>query len=289
MIFISSFCRGAKNIKIALQELVNAGIRNIELNSGKKCIINVTKVLEKFKRKYDLNFLIHNYFPPPEDSFVLNLASQNQIILTRTIEHCKNAIKLAGKLKAPIYSVHAGIRLDPHPCELGKPIKLTNIVPYEKAYQTLVHSLAVLCDYALDFDVEIAVENNVLAPFNLKNGKNTRSFICESDEFIRLFKDMQGTNLKALIDVGHLNVTSITLGFNKIDFINTLKEKISLFHLSGNNGVEDIHGMIDEHSWFWDVLRNFRNAKFVIESHNITVEQIKLAEQICREKLLRRS
>jgi len=288
MMFFSSYCIDAKDTESAICRLAtDADIRNIELNNGRKHVSGITGNLAGLKKKYGLNFLIHNYFPPPKIEFVLNLASQNQSALSRSITHCKNAIKLAGELKAPVYSVHAGLRLDPSSPELGKPVKQANLVPYEAAYKTLARSLAILCDYARDFSVEIAVENNVLAPFNLNRGKNELLLMCEAREFLTLFKDVRKANLKALIDMGHLNVTSATLGFDKADFINKLKDRIALFHLSDNKGVEDTHGLISERSWFWDALRDFKDTKCVIESRNLTLEQIKLTKRIYQSKGLR--
>lgn len=285
MMFFSTSCLFSENIKRNLERLINAGVRNIELSSSERCLFNVADFFARIKEKYVLNFLIHNYFPPPREKFVLNLASQNRIILGMTLNHCKGAIRLAGRVKAPVYSVHSGMRLDPHPTELGKPIRQSSVVSYDTAYNTLVQSLIILCDYARNFNVEISVENHVLAPFNLNNGRNELLLMCESDEFLQLFQDVKRDNLKVLVDLGHLKVTSMTLGFDKVDFIDKLKDKISVFHLSDNNGLEDTHGMIGEESWFWDVLSSFRGANCVIESHKLTMEQIKLSKQICREKL----
>lgn len=285
MIFFSVSSIQAQSIGQIFKGLADAGVQNIELNGTNGYDSDIENTLEEFKERYNLKFLIHNYFPPPKDAFVLNLASLDKDILHQTIIHAKRAVRLAGKLKIPVYSVHAGMRLDPHPAELGKQIKQISPVPYEQSYEIFVRSLTDLCDFARDFNVDIAVENHVLSPFNLKSGRNDLCLICEADEFLRLFKDVRCPNLKALVDLGHLNITSRTLGFDKIDFINKLKDNICVFHLHHNDGVEDTHEMINDQDWFWEALGKFKDRCFVVESHNLTPGQISKAYEICRRRL----
>jgi len=45
-----------------------------------------------------LNYLIHNYFPPPSKPFVLNLASLDDKLYKQSIDLCINAIKLSKNL-----------------------------------------------------------------------------------------------------------------------------------------------------------------------------------------------
>ena len=284
IISFSTSCINSEDIECSLKALIDAGIRHIELNDGQNYIPNIDDMLTRLKDEYNLNFLIHNYFPPSKDKFVLNLASQDKVILQRTIDHCKKALQLAHELKVPVYSVHAGFRQDFNPLEMGRPIRQTKPVSYQRAYDTFVQSLGQLCDYAGNFNVEIAVENHVMASFNLRNGKNELLLLCEADEFLQLFKDIRKNNLKALVDLGHLKVTAVTFGFDKRDFINKLKDKIALFHLSDNNGLKDTHEIINEDSWFWDILGDFSDARYVIESWNLSLEQIKKSQNICQTK-----
>ncbi len=65
----------------------------------------------------------HNYFPAPKVPFVLNLASTNNDIRNKSIEHCKKGLWLAKKSFAPFYTAHAGFCVDPKPHELGDKIQ----------------------------------------------------------------------------------------------------------------------------------------------------------------------
>ena len=75
MIFVSTCgfrdIDGAK----AAKKMINAGIRNIELSGG---LYNKKTVSSLIKTSDRANLQIHNYFPPPEIPFVLNLASTNK-------------------------------------------------------------------------------------------------------------------------------------------------------------------------------------------------------------------
>ncbi|MFH0779318.1 MAG: sugar phosphate isomerase/epimerase family protein [Parcubacteria group bacterium] len=274
MLYLSSSCFAGKNIDEIIASSVEAGVHNIELSNGEKEIPNVLNRLLKFKRKHKLNFLVHNYFPPPAYAFVLNLASQDKIILRKSVEHCKRAIVLASRIECPVYSVHAGFRTNPAPSELGKKIDINGIAPYDIAYSTMVDSLKKLCAFAHKFKVKIAVENHEISKANLINGKNELLLMCAADEFMRLFSDVSSPDLQILVDLGHLNVSATTLGFDKFEFIEKLKNRIALFHASHNNGQKDEHKPVTEKSWFWPIIRKFKNIDCVVESHNLDVKSI---------------
>ena len=62
---------------------------------------------------------MHNYFPPPEIDFVINIASLNTEIYEKSINQCIKAINLSKKLGASAYSIHAGFLIDPGVKEIG--------------------------------------------------------------------------------------------------------------------------------------------------------------------------
>ena len=70
---------------------------------------------------------MHNYFPPPKNPFVLNLASSNNKILNLSLKHICKAIKLTSRIGAKYYSFHAGFLVDPMVDRLGKKFDLTKI------------------------------------------------------------------------------------------------------------------------------------------------------------------
>ena len=132
MIYISTSCIKEKNIIDVLKILVKNNIKNIELSGGTKNFKGLEDQLIRFVDKENINVRIHNYFPPPENDFVINIASLNSEIHDKSINHCLKAIKLAKKLGSDKYSIHAGFLLDPGVKEIGLGNKLE-----KKIYMTI--------------------------------------------------------------------------------------------------------------------------------------------------------
>ena len=77
----------------------------------------------------------HNYFPAPEKPFVLNLASVNDEIRNRSVQHCINGLRLASLASSPFFSAHAGFCVDPNPSELGKQLKQHSNIDKKKSWK----------------------------------------------------------------------------------------------------------------------------------------------------------
>ena len=99
MIYISTSCIKANTIKESIISIAKEGFKNIELSGGTKYYPSYETDLIELKNKFQLNYLIHNYFPPPKKPFVINLASLNDEIYTTSINHCKNAIRLSRRFE----------------------------------------------------------------------------------------------------------------------------------------------------------------------------------------------
>ena len=92
-----------------VKTLIDVGIKDIELSGTcySKDNIKDLKQLLKFS-----NLQIHNYFPPPKKPFVLNLASMDEAIAQKTIDHIMYAIDVCKELNCKYYSFHAGFLCD---------------------------------------------------------------------------------------------------------------------------------------------------------------------------------
>ena len=77
MIYVSSSCLKNKKITQSVQDLADEGYKNIELSGGTTLYEGYVNDLLDLKEKYDLRYLLHNYFPPPKEPFMLNIASLN--------------------------------------------------------------------------------------------------------------------------------------------------------------------------------------------------------------------
>lgn len=271
-LYVSTSClRDGNNVVDVLEIYTKAGLKNIELGSSHKYIGDLSPA--EFKR-YDLNFIAHHYFPPPEESFIVNLASQDPVILKRSREQVKRSIEFCYNLGIKLFTFHAGFRADP---DLNFRFSQQQpVISYEKVFTTFVESLDEVNSYAQERGVRIAIENNVLSEYNVVDGQNKFLLFCEAEEFENLWQRIPSANVGILLDLGHLKVTSHWLGFDRYEFINKVKDKIFAIHIHENDGLIDQHRELDEESWCLKVIkeRSLTHLPVVLEATNLDISQI---------------
>ena len=232
-IFIST---GGKRNLTAIQAANNfwdMGIKGIELSGGKYFENPINNVIELDKK--GINLQIHNYFPVPKDSFVLNLASDNNHIIERSIEHCKGSIKLASQLKNKRFSVHAGFCCDPNVNRLGRPFEIINTIDHNKYFEMFVTNIIELKKYSDSLNVDLYIENNVVIRENIYQGKSV--LLCTEMSEMKKLKELTG--IKLLIDTGHLIVSSKSLGLEEDHQMYLASEISDAYHISSNNRLRD--------------------------------------------------
>jgi len=283
-IFVSTSCLpGVEPIDSRLSLYLSHGLNAIELAAGvsveKNSLSNIAGI--------ECNILVHNYFPKPPEHFVLNLASQNQRLLELSMSLCERAIDLAAILKAPFYSVHAGFRANLTPESLGKPLEYERTFPYDVAYHTFVRSIRQLAAFGRSRGVGILVELNVLPRFNLVQGRNELALICEGGEVTNLIRDVDDPGLGILLDTGHLNVTSHTLGFDRMAFVDQVAPHIRAFHVHDNDRTADTHQPVQPGSWVFDVLSRpeFADLPIVVEAKLANVAELRRHVDWMQEQL----
>jgi sugar phosphate isomerase/epimerase len=107
------------------------------------------------------DYLVHNYFPPPADTFVLNLASPNPELARRSLQFVLDSLALAAEIGSPLYSVHAGFVTDPVGFDGASFILPPPRSDGEAARATeqLVNALRLALERGRELGVELAVEN----------------------------------------------------------------------------------------------------------------------------------
>ncbi len=215
-------------------ELAELGINSFELSGGKYFSDVLTKL--KFLEERGFNIQIHNYFPVPQNPFVLNLASRDDYISKISIEHCKKSIDLASNLKLKRFSVHAGFCIDPSTKELGQPFSRKNLIKNRDSFlDRFIQRVKILKSFADSKEVELYIENNVSIMENIFDGQ---PLLLGSDyEEIKIIKDL--TNVKILIDTGHLIVSANSMGLDEKEELKKLKGLANAYHLSSNNRLRD--------------------------------------------------
>lgn len=265
-LFLSTQCIKG-NIIEAIEDLSEIS-SNIELSGGGQYDINLPGRLIEIKEKKNINFLIHGYFPPPREHFILNFADTSE----KTREFIKNTIRFIRALGMDYYSVHAGFKRD-----------------FEFSNELLVNPKGE--HYSLDGiyeniewfkeefpDIKLALEN--LYPNNL----NVDScFLMHIDEITGILTNRQDIYL--LLDLGHLKISSRILNFNYYEamelILNKYGDRILEIHLSENHGEYDEHNLLYSDSVQYMAMRNYAgiirnyNINMSLEVRHVSLEQLR--------------
>ncbi len=250
--YISSQCSGRKRMDRALEELAVLGYTRIELTGGTEWYPGLTEDLEQLQRRLSLDLMVHNYFPPQEREFVLNLAVVAPERREQMKTFVRDAVRLAKRLGNPVYGVHPGFRQDVSvEMENGffKPGAAS--ATGESAFYQMLDELDAL---AAAEGVKIAIEN--LAP---RSREDRFSFLTDEADMDRFLAFVTGKeHLGLLLDFGHLGAASTLLDFpahRLLDRIFQHPEKILELHLSENAGGRDVHGVNPADSWQLEYLK----------------------------------
>jgi sugar phosphate isomerase/epimerase len=223
---------------------------------------------------------VHNYFPPPETPFVLNIAARDEDGRTRTRALCRTAIALAGELGAPFYSVHAGFAAALKPEQLGRPADQAAALTAEDidrdaAYAAMVETVRELADFAAGKGVGLLVENNVISPLYLEKMPINPLLLTRPDELDRFFGDVGHDNIGLLLDVGHAKVSGTAEGFAPEAFVEAAAPYLRAWHLSDNDGRADSNQPFDGNAWFMPFLKDFPGAEVVIEVYRMDAKTMR--------------
>ncbi len=267
-------CEFAKNI-------IKNDYRFIELSGG----MHDPFLDEALKELIKLNarIMLHNYFPPPKNPFVMNLASENFEVIEKSMSLAKHAIQLSKQVSSHYYAIHAGFLFDPQPADLGNVISRAATIAPERGLEIFAKNVLKLHRYAEESEVSLLVENNVISGPNLQKF-NINPFLLTSKIGILEFIQATDNKVGILMDLGHWKVSSRSLGFDAKKELKEVNKFIKGYHLSENDGITDQHKSFDESAWFLDELH--KNIDFVtLEIHSQEPEELILAADIVKKRL----
>ncbi len=274
-VYVSTGAFQTKDINAILEIADRYDIRYLELAPGlnyNEDIINIILAASGL-----FHFLIHNYFPTPEEPFALNLASTDKNIIDKSLNMVLNNIDLTAGLGASHYSLHCGFCFDTDGSALGSE-KQTELKmnPYTEAKEIFVRNIKYICEYAERKDIRIAIENNVLAGF-AKDKENYLLGVTDTD-IKEILSAVDKKNLGVLFDLAHAKVSCQSLGRDLSKMAEELSNSIIEIHISENDGVTDQNLMLNRDSETVSYIRGCRHVPVTLEVYDITPEQIK--EQI---------
>lgn len=272
MVYISSSCLNNSSIFDSIIELATI-TQNIELSGGTKIQENMLEKIIQLKNNIHLNFLVHSYFPPPSEDFVLNFADTSN----KTREFITESMKYIDMLNIPYYSIHTGFKRDFN-IKDELLIDGSNSFSINNIYENINW-------FYSSFDKKLALEN--LFP----NNQSDTCFGSSFDDIINILDTNK--NVYLLLDFGHLKVSSRYYGFNYLDAINTLfneyGNRILEIHLSDNDGREDNHDLIYSDSIQYMILDKFKDIintnkiNIVIEARNCSLIELKECNNLIKK------
>lgn len=264
----------------AAKIFMDAGISSIELSGGTPCSTQI-KELKSLSKK--INFQVHNYFPPPKNPFVFNLASGNIDIYSKSYNHVLNAMQLAVELDRPVYSFHAGFLMDPKVSELGKRIGESKLAPRYDALNLFVDRINNLSQKAKSLGVSLLIENNVLSHMNYEGFGCDPFLMTTAQECIYVMENTP-SNVNLLVDVAHLKVSAQSLSFDPVKFLEMTDPWIFGYHLSDNDGTQDSNHPISDSSWFWNYIKKDLDY-YALEIYGVTVDDLVIQRNLTALKL----
>ena len=107
--------------------------------------------------------------------------------------------------------------------------------------------------------------------------------MCEKDECLKVINKLP-ENVKLLVDVAHLKISSKTLNFAPEGFLKSCNNIIGGYHLSDNNGLSDTNEKFNEDSWFWPYINKKINY-YTIEVYDLDFKEIKNLYNLTKKKL----
>lgn len=250
MIYVSTAGVSGRHITERVSSLAEAGVTHIELSGGSSYYDHKTLLsdLKKLQQKYNLQFLLHNYFPPPENDFVFNLASSEDEIVEKSISHATTGLMFSKELGAEKLGFHAGFLVDADASELDGTFKEHSMSKKDQALERFFHNIDHLQSVA--GQIRIYFENNVLTQSNLQVYHGVNPFLLSTYADYLEMKSLYNFNI--LLDVAHLQVTAATLDLNFNKELDSFLDVTDYLHFSQNNGIDDTNSVFDPHDPIWE-------------------------------------
>lgn len=235
-VFLSSSVLSGTTVSAAIKEFITNGVTHVEWSGGHQAEIDsIDQAL--LTASDSLTSRLHNYFPPPNANFVLNLASPDQEIAALSVEHVEKALQISASVGAHKYGVHAGFFFDPYPAQLGHPFVNVVLNDRRRVLDRFLKRYLRLQERAARLGVQLYVENNVLSQANARIFGGKKAFmLLDAEDWHELY----GAGVEnLLLDLAHLKVSCGSLG---LDYAEQAKELFGIsdyIHVSETDGTAD--------------------------------------------------
>ena len=265
MIYISTSCIKNEFIWESVEQIALLGFKDIELSGGTNKNPMMNEKLLLLKDNFNLNYRCHNYFPPPSEHFVMNLASSSSTIYNSTINLIEESIELSNLLGANEYGFHAGFLTDITTSEIGKSVPGRELVDREHAIKIFIKGLKIVKN---NNNIKLYVENNVVSRNNFNNFNQKNPFLITSHaDVVEMNKKIE---FNLLLDIAHLYVSANTLQKDFESEFKLLNSFTDYIHVSDNDGKSDENKPLKKGSNIYNALdkEDITRKTFTLEVNN---------------------
>ena len=248
--------------------------------------LNEFEIILNDLNKEGVNIVLHNYFPPPKTPFILNMASNDNRVISQSEELVMNALNLSLAAGSPIYGIHAGYLYSGVAGSDGM------FVWDEDSYSSYNDSLRKSTEFVKRFSKEFNDRRVKLLIENLFPGvKKQASLFCSLSE-IKEYMSLVPQSVGLLLDLGHLNISSNLLEFDRDEFLDDYLDEFGSrlyeIHISENDGFRDLHLPPKSNSWQLNALRKIHSIPlqegseriYCLEARRATEQELKVSLEI---------
>lgn len=274
-IFVSTTYFGDNSkVQDALKELYSLGIKKIELGSNHSPV-REKEILQNNRGK---EYIVHNYFPPKEKDFILNIASSSPLIREKSIKFIKNTIKWCQKNHIKYYTIHPGFfaeAISPQGYKgENRNFDLKFSTPINRDRQkTIDETTKVIKDlyaFAEKQEVQLLIEN--------EGSKTSPEFVIFATyEELDALSEAVGSILKFNFNLAHATLAGIDLT-DKKTFLHFYRKSV-FFEVSEIKGDLDSHLPISSKGPISSLVKKYKNyfrqKNIILEYRNVKIEAVK--------------
>jgi sugar phosphate isomerase/epimerase len=268
----TTFFQDGTDLGEALDSCAYYGITSVELGSNHSFNPNSLQTINN----YSFSYLVHNYFPIPSDPFVLNIASTDESIREKSLQHIYQAIDFCVDSGALLYTFHPGFITDPkgaNQTQLNYDFQWDDDATkeYSVAFDHMLRSIEKSVLYSRKRGIQIAIETE--GSFYKKD----HLLMQRPDEYKQFIKYFDPEDIGINLNIGHLRLSMEAFGFSWHELINIISDRIVAMELSHNNGLQDQHLPLQSNGWYWDLLldQRFDSAFKILEFRNTSILEVK--------------
>ncbi len=265
-IYVSTTYLGdGSQVQDALRDLEKLKIKNVELGSNHTFVKK-----NKLDLKTNTKYIVHNYFPPEEKDFILNIASSRPQVRNRSIAFIKSSIIWCQKNDIRFYTIHPGFFAEAI-SSMGHGEQKRNFdlnfdkksIEFKNRKRTLEETTRIikhLYDFA-NSRTQLLIEN--------QGSITSHNFtLFDSYDELKKLKENVGEKLKFNFNLAHACLSGIDVTDKKI-FLEFYKNS-PFFEVSEINGIYDSHLTLEQGNG--RVLKLLKSYKELFLRKNIILE-----------------